>query len=111
MLGYLSKEVKVIVDRPLGSIHPEHNDIYYTLNYGYIPNTVAGDGKEVDVYILGEFKPVEEFVGTVIAVVHRKNDIEDKLVVAKNPIKYSKDQIDALIEFQERFFDIEIITC
>lgn len=108
MLDYLSKKVKVIVDRPLGSKHPEH-DIYYTLNYGYISDTIAGDGEEIDAYILGEFKQLKEFEGTVIAVVHRKNDIEDKLVVSKYVNKYSKDQIEALIELQERFFDSEVI--
>lgn len=28
--------VKVTVDRPLGSYHPKHKDIYYPVNYGYI---------------------------------------------------------------------------
>jgi inorganic pyrophosphatase len=111
MREYLSKEVKVVVDRPLCSRHPEHEDLYYTLNYGYVPNTTAPDGEEIDAYIIGEFEPIKEFTGTVVAIIHRKNDIEDKLVVAKNPKKYHKDQILALVEFQERFFEIEIITC
>ncbi|MDF2503257.1 inorganic diphosphatase [Clostridium sp.] len=111
MLDYLSKEVKVIIDRTLCSRHPEHEDIYYTLNYGYIPNTVAADGEEIDAYVIGEFQPLKEFTGTVVAIIHRKNDNEDKLVVARNPNKYNRQQIEALVEFQERFFDIEIITC
>ncbi|MFZ5967080.1 MAG: inorganic diphosphatase [Bacillota bacterium] len=111
MLQYLSKEVKVIVDRPLCSRHPEYEDLYYTLNYGYVPNTVAPDGEELDAYIVGEFEPLKEFTGIVIAIVHRKNDVEDKLIVAKNPNKYNRDQLQALVEFQERFFDVEIITC
>lgn len=95
MLNYLSKKVKVIVDRSLGSKHPEH-DIYYMLNYGYIPGTAAGDGEEIDAYILGEFKLLKEFEGTVIAVVHKKNNIEDKLVVPKYVNKHSREQIEAL---------------
>lgn len=55
MTDYLGKKVKVVVDRPLGSIHPEHHNIYYMVNYGYIPDTVSGDGKEIDAYIIGEF--------------------------------------------------------
>lgn len=105
---YLNKEVKIIVDRPLASKHPEH-EIYYPLNYGYIPNTISGDGEEIDAYIIGEFQPLKEFDGVVIAIIHRKNDVEDKLVVAKFPDRYSKEQIQALVEFQERFFDSEII--
>jgi len=42
--NYLNRKIKVIVDRPLGSMHPEH-EIFYPLNYGYIPNTISGDGK------------------------------------------------------------------
>lgn len=108
MYDYLNKEVKIIIDRPLASKHPEH-EIYYPLNYGYIPNTISGDGEEIDAYVIGEFQPLKEFVGAVIAIIHRKNDVEDKLVVSKYPHKYSKEQIQALVEFQERFFDSEII--
>jgi Inorganic pyrophosphatase len=108
MQDYLNKRVKVIIDRPLGTKHPRH-EIYYPLNYGYIPNTISGDGEEIDAYILGEFRPMKEFEGLVIALVHRKNDVEDKLVVSKYEHKYNKGQIEALIEFQERFFDSEII--
>lgn len=108
MIDYLNKEVIVIVDRPLASKHSEH-EIYYPVNYGYVPNTISGDGEEIDAYIIGEFQPLEEFEGIVIAIIHRKNDVEDKLVVSKSSNKYSKEQIQALVEFQERFFDSEII--
>ena len=108
MREYLNKKVKVIVDRPLASKHPEH-EIFYPLNYGYIPNTISGDDEEVDVYIVGEFQPLKEFEGVVIALIQRNNDVEDKLVVSKHLHKYSKEQIEALVEFQERFFESEII--
>ena len=49
----IGKIVKVIVDRPLGTYHPNHKDIYYTVNYGYIPEMIAADGEEQDAYILG----------------------------------------------------------
>lgn len=106
---YLGTMVDVIIDRPLGSMHPKHNDIIYTLNYGYIPNTKASDGEEIDAYVLGEFEPLESFKGRVIAVINRKNDNEGKLVVAKTLNSYNKEQIQALTEFQERFFDIDIV--
>lgn len=48
MIHYLAKAVKVIVDRPLGSRHPIHPDIYYPVNYGYVPGTLAGDDEEID---------------------------------------------------------------
>ncbi len=109
MKEMLGKKVEVHIDRPLGSKHPKYGNVY-PLNYGYIPNTQAGDGEEVDAYVIGEFNPVEKYTGTVIAIIHRKNDNEDKLVVTKDTDKYNKDHIYALTEFQERYFDSEIIT-
>lgn len=106
MLGNI---VKVIVDRPLGSSHPEHRDLIYSVNYGYVPGLLAPDGEEQDAYILGVDEPVSEFVGRVIAVIHRLNDIEDKLVVAPENKAFSKDEIADLVAFQEKFFDIEIL--
>lgn len=78
----LSKKVKVIVDRPLGSRHPDREDFIYLLNYGYIEGVFAYDGKEQDAYIIGENKPLTKFQGQVISVINRMNDIENKLVVA-----------------------------
>lgn len=98
MERYLGKKVNVIIDRKLGSKHPTHGFIY-TLNYGYIPNTVSGDGEEIDVYIIGEFEPLEEYRGYVVALIKRDNDIEDKLVVCKDLNKYNKEQIKVLLEF------------
>ncbi|WIF95468.1 pyridoxamine 5'-phosphate oxidase family protein [Caminicella sporogenes] len=108
MKKYLEKKVMIVVDRPLGSKHPKHGFVY-PINYGYIPNTVSGDGEEIDAYILGEFEPLKTYEGYVTAVVHRKNDDEDKLVVSRELNMYNKDQIRALIEFQERFFKSEIV--
>lgn len=104
---YLNKEVTIKIDRPLGSKHPKHNFIY-PVNYGYIPNTISGDGEEIDVYLLGVFEPVEEYTGNVIAIIHRTNDDDDKLVVVPKDTNYTNKQIEALTEFQERFFKMVI---
>lgn len=109
MINYLGKTVKVKMDRPLGSKHPEY-DLIYPVNYGYIEGTIAGDGEEIDAYVLGEFQPLSEYEGKVIAVIKRHNDNEDKLVLAKALNSYSKEQIKALTEFQERYYESEIIT-
>jgi len=105
---YLGKEVLVKMDMPLGCKHPNHGFIY-PVNYGYIPNTVSGDGEELDAYVLGEHTPLEEFKGIVIAIIHRINDNDDKLVVMKEGRNYSDDQIRALTEFQEQYFESIII--
>lgn len=100
---YLNTIVDVEIDRPLGSKHPKHGFIY-PVNYGYIPNTVSGDGEELDAYVLGVHKPVESFTGKVIAIIHRTNDDDDKLVVAPVDKNYTDEQIVALTEFQEQYF-------
>lgn len=104
---YLGKMVKIKIDRPFGSKHPKHGFIY-PVNYGYVPNTTSGDGEELDCYLLGVFEPVEEFEGKCIAIIHRTNDDDDKLVITKDK-EYNNDQIDALTEFQEQYFEHVII--
>lgn len=104
----MNKFVKVIIDRPLGSYHPTHKDIYYTVNYGYIPEVMAGDLEEQDAYVLGVDIPLQQFEGEVIAIIHRKNDIENKWVVVPTGNKLSEKQIQELVHFQEQYFDIFI---
>lgn len=104
----IGKIVKVKVDRPLGSYHPEHKDIYYSVNYGYIPGVIAPDGEEQDAYILGVNEPIDEFTGKVIAIIHRFNDVEEKWVVVPQGITLTKEEIKKQVEFQEKYFDIEI---
>lgn len=106
--SYIGKIIEVKMDRPMGSIHPKHGFVY-PVNYGYIPNTVSGDGEELDAYVLGEHKPLEQFTGRVIAVIHRLNDDDDKLVVMADGRNYTDDQIRALVEFQEKWFESEIL--
>ena len=101
---YLGKVVTVKMDRPLGSKHPKHGFIY-PVNYGYLPNTISGDGEELDAYVLGEFAPCDEYDGEVLAIIHRINDNDDKLIVVPQGKNYTDDQIRALTEFQERFFE------
>ena len=101
---FLDKIVTVTMDRPLGTAHPKHGFIY-EVNYGYIEGTVSGDGEELDAYVVGEHKPLETFEGRVVAVIHRTNDNDDKLVVMEDGRNYSDDQLEALLEFQERFFE------
>lgn len=105
----IGKKVTVTIDRPLGSFHPSHPDIYYPINYGYIEGIMAPDGEEQDAYVLGVEVPVETFTGTVIAIIHRRNDVEDKWVVAPAGMAFTKEEIENQVHFQEQYFDTEII--
>ena len=106
--NFIGKKVSVTIDRKLGSKHPNWNFLYLT-NYGYVPNTISGDGEELDAYILGVFEPLETFEGTCIAVLHRLNEEDDKLIVVPEGKNYTDEQIDCLTEFQEKFFEHIII--
>jgi len=106
---YLGKKVKITVDRPLGSKHPNF-DTVYPVNYGFVPNTKAADGEEVDAYILGIEKPIKEFEGKVIAIIHRIDDNDDKLVIAPENKDFSREEIKELTNFQEKYFKSEIIN-
>ena len=105
---YLNKQVSVKIDRPLGSKHPKH-DFIYPVNYGFIPNTISGDGEELDAYVLGVNNPLENFTGEVIAIIHRTNDDDDKLIVVPKGINYTDDEIRKLTYFQEQYFESIII--
>lgn len=105
----LGKIVRVTVDRPLGSCHPNYKDIVYKVNYGYIEGIIAPDGEEQDAYILGVDAPVREYTGKIIAIVHRLNDVEDKWIVAPEGVHFTKEEIIDQIKFQEQFFKYEII--
>ena len=105
----IGRIVTVTIDRPLGSCHPKHPDIYYSVNYGYIEGIIAPDGEEQDAYILGVDIPLQTFTGEVIAVIHRKDDVEDKWVVAPEGMIFTKKQIEKMTHFQEQYFASEVI--
>ena len=106
--NYLGKIIKIKIDRQLGMKHPKY-DLIYPINYGYVPNTISGDGEELDAYLLGVNDPVDEYVGECIAIIHRTNDNDDKLVIVPVRKKYTNEEIDTLTEFQEKYFKHIII--
>ena len=108
MADCMGRTVRITVDRPKGTVHPKYKDLIYPLNYGYIPNTVSGDGEETDVYILGIDEPVCSFEGEIIAVIHRYNDSENKLVAAPKGMHFSVEEIRNAVLFQEQYFDFTI---
>ena len=107
-IDFLDKTLEVTIDRPLGSKHPKHGFIY-PVNYGYVPNTISGDGEELDCYILGIYEPIEAFKGKCIAIIHRLNDNDDKLIIVPENKSFSNNEIQVLTEFQEQYFQSEII--
>ena len=107
--NFLNKEVKITIDRPLGSKHPKH-DFIYEVNYGYIEGVISPDGEELDAYLLGINDPVKEYTGICIAIAHRKDNDDDKLIVVRKGFDITNEQIMKSIHFQEQWFDTEIIN-
>jgi inorganic pyrophosphatase len=106
---FLGKSVTVIIDRPLGSVHPKHKNIMYEVNYGFITGVKAPDGEDLDAYVLGIDKPLPSFTGQCIAIIHRLNDQDDKLVVVPENQHFSDTDIKKITHFQEKFFESVII--
>ena len=110
MDSVIGRTVAVTVDRPLGSYHSEHKEMYDPINYGYVEGIMALDEEEQDVYILGVDEAVKKFTGKIIAVVHRNDDVEEKWVVAPAGMTFTKEEIREQIHFQEQYFDSEIMV-
>ena len=103
---YAGKTLHILVDRPIGY---DHHGLIYPINYGYLPGVLAGDGEEQDAYILGVSQPLKEFVGVAIGAALRKDDCEDKLIVAPADMSFTLEEVRAAIHYQDQFFDSEVI--
>ncbi len=109
MLHLLGKTVSVCIDRPKGSTHPQYPNIVYPINYGYIPTILGGDGEPQDAYVMGIDTPIEKMTGTIIGIIRRLNDREDKLIVAPHGMIFHQAQIAEAVWFQERYYRTRII--
>ena len=106
---FLGKTVKIKINRPLGSKHPKHGFVY-EVNYGFVPDTKAPDGEEIDAYLLGINEPVKKFTGKCIAIIHRLDDNDDKLVIVpENYHEISDEEILEAVNFQEKWFDAVVV--
>ncbi len=90
----------------MGYVHKkEEYSLTYPINYGFIPNVFGGDGEELDVYLLGVSEPVKECECKIIAIVHRLNDVEDKLVGVPEGRQFTKEEIEQAVKFQEQYYN------
>ena len=106
----MGKTVEVTVDRPVGHVHTTKGiTLHYTVNYGFLPGVMGGDGEEQDVYILGVEEPLKQFRGRIIAAVRRFDDNEDKLIAAPEGMGFSREEMAEAIYFVEKYFDSEIL--
>lgn len=107
-LPFLGKQVTVTIDRPLGSAHPKYGWTY-PVNYGYVPGTLSGDGEDLDAYVLGVHRPVDNFEGHCVAVLRRNGEADDKLIVVEEGLQLTEAEIRSLVDFQERYFESTLV--
>lgn len=76
----LLSENGITIDRPKGSRHPRYPDYAYPMDYGFINNTVSGDGHGIDVWVgsLGG----NDVTGIIVTLDLLKRDSEIKVLAA-----------------------------
>jgi inorganic pyrophosphatase len=78
-LDRLVARSEIVVDRPRDSQHPEHDDINYPLDYGYLAGTTSSDGAGIDVWLgAGGERDVRGVICTVDLI---KKDSEIKVLL------------------------------
>jgi len=106
---FIGKNVAIKINRPINSKHPKH-DFLYKVNYGFVPETIAPDEEEIDAYVLGVDEPITDFEGKCVAIIHRLNDDDDKLIIVTPALEtITDDEIRKFTNFQEQFFTSQII--
>ncbi|MBQ8212634.1 MAG: inorganic diphosphatase [Clostridia bacterium] len=110
--SYLGKTVTIGIDRPIGFVHEKKDGtrLNYPINYGYIPGVLGGDDEELDVYLLGVDHPVESYTCRIVGIVHRKNDVEDKLVGVPEGMSFTAAEMTEAVHFQEQYYDSYVET-
>lgn len=75
-------EREFTLDRPKGSVHPEHPEIVYPIDYGYVNETQGGDGSELDIFVGSADNGL---VAVILTTDRRKRDRECKLILNCSP--------------------------
>src|SRR5262249_32818273 len=97
---FLGKKVHLEFDQPVGSSYAPHGIDSYPINYGYVPGVPAPDGDDLDAYLLGVSEPLKEANGVCIAIIHRTNDDDDKLIVVPEGVQLTDEEILKQTAFQ-----------
>lgn len=87
-LDELADACKVIIDRPKGSVHPRYPSFVYPFDYGYLENTLSGDGDGIDVWV-GSL-PGKRATGIICTVDMEKRDSEMKILLGCTPQEASE---------------------
>ena len=80
-------KAKYEVDKQTGLLRLDrvlHAAFYYPINYGFIPQTYAGDGDPLDILVLSQidFEPLSIVTAKVIGVMRMIDKGEDDKIIA-----------------------------
>lgn len=108
---YLNKEFEVLIEIPKGERHAEYKNHVYEVDYGSVEGVIAPDGENLDAYYITNdvLARNQKVIGRCIAIIHRLDDDDDKLIVVPPGINLENAKIDKLVNFQEKFYKHEII--
>lgn len=88
----LINKCEIVIDRPLGSVHPRYSNLIYPVSYGYLKGTKSMDGGGIDVWVGTRADRVLDAVICIVDLV--KQDSEIKLLLGCTEAE--KDAIDTL---------------
>lgn len=96
-------KAKYEVDKPTGLLRLDrvlHAAFYYPINYGFIPQTYAGDGDPLDILVLSQidFQPLSIVTAKVIGVMRMIDNGEDDKIIAVCANDISVSHINSLQE-------------
>jgi inorganic pyrophosphatase len=87
-LDELITSSEIIIDRPKGTRHPQYPEVVFPVDYGYLKNTVAADGNEIDVWSgTAAHRKLTAIAATVDIL---KKDTEIKLIVGCTEAEITK---------------------
>jgi len=99
---YIGQTVNIIIDSHMGTKHPKLG-YYFPINFGHIENS------KMEAFVMGVFKPIQRFTGTVIAILTENSESEIFLVVAPDGKTYTDEAILAITEFRNNIFDVVVM--
>jgi inorganic pyrophosphatase len=84
-----------LIDRPCGTSHPRYPQMVYPLDYGYLKDTISGDGNRIDIWLGTSGN--RYLSGVILTVDTFKRDAEIKLLLG-----CSEEEIQTALAFSNR---------
>ena len=114
VMGYVNnipycRTLMVEIDRPKGTYDPDYQSIYYEENMGYVCDYYKERKKYMRCYVLGIDEAPKKIRCRVIAIIKRKNDIDNILVTVPCRVKMKKKEIKERVSFIEDYYEYSII--